>query len=99
MDKTDFKDPQGRAEYFRFSDGRPTDLEIISAIREMVAFVGPHALPGDGFISNDMCLSIWDKYANQHRYIGYHVSRMEEAGELPIRRIDTVRKRAVYSIA
>jgi hypothetical protein len=94
----DFTDPIVRAEYFQPTEGRPHDRTIISSIREMVAFVGPHALPDDPFKSNDMCLSIWDDYPNQHVYIGHRVSRLEEAGKLPIGRLGTRNNRVFYAI-
>ena len=98
MADIDFTDPRVRAEYFQQTAGKPHDSTIISAIREMVAFVGPHALPDDPFKSNDLCLSIWDDYPNQHVYIGHRVSRLEEAGKLPIRRLGTLNNRVFYAI-
>ena len=98
-DDHSLKDPKVRAEHYTYRPGRPTYNEILASVSEMVAFVGPYALPDDTFISNDICLSIWSKYAYQHGYIGHHLSALEREGKLPIKRIGTLNRRALYSIA
>ena len=98
MNKDDFKDQKQRAAYFQPKDGRPSDIAIIASVGEMVAFVGPHALPDDPFLTNDICLSIRRYYPDQGVYLGHRVSHLEKEAQLPIRRIDTRNNRAIYSI-
>ncbi len=98
MNKDDFKDPEKRDEYFQPKEGRPSDHAIFAAVDEMVAFVGPHAIPDDPFISNDICLTVRNAFPGQGVYIGTRTSYLERTGQLPIRRLGTWNKRVFYSI-
>jgi hypothetical protein len=98
MIEKDFDDQKVRDEHFQESVGRPLISEIIADGREMLAAVAPDALPIDRFTSDDILIVIWSAYPKQHVYIGLILSRLVRELKLPIKRVGTQNKRAIYSI-
>lgn len=98
MDTIDFNDTKARDNYFRFKDGRPSDHEIITDVQAMVEFVGPHALPDDPFLTNDICYSLRLVYPSMGVYIGQRVSRLAKAGHLPVLRLGNRGTRVIYGL-
>ena len=100
MDKPDFNDPKVRNEYFQPTEGRLFDELLIETIRKRVMVLLEHHKPHYAYISEQLCFEIWDKFPNQHQYIGQRIKILIAEGSLPmIKRVDeTKQKRALYSI-
>jgi len=96
--KPEGHNPQEWIEYHRSTVGRVPNSVIAKAIREMVSYMRPYATDKDIFYSDDLCIAIWEEYGNQHKNIGNRITSMIEKYNLPIRRVGTHNKRALYSI-
>jgi hypothetical protein len=96
----DFTDPDVRDEYFRPSQGRPSDDLIIKAIGECVKAIIEHGFSdGDAFTSDQLCLSIWEEFASQHQYIGLRIRWLIRRNKLAIRKVGVRSdKRVLYMI-
>jgi len=62
------------------------------------SWIKTYATDKDIFYSDDLCIAIWEEYGNQHKNIGNRITSMIEKYNLPIRRVGTHNKRALYSI-
>ncbi len=96
--KPEGKNPQEWIEYHQSAPGRVPDCEIVKAIREMADYMRPYVSSRDIFISNDLCVDIWEEYGHQHENIGVRITPLIKKYKLPIRRVGTHNKRALYSI-
>ena len=97
------KKPEGNNphEWMRYpqpAPGRVSDHVIVKAIRELADYMQRYATDRDIFISDDLCIAIWDEYGNQHVNIGIRITPLSEKYKLPIRRRGTHNNRALYSI-
>jgi len=96
--KPEGKNPQEWLRYHQPAPGRVSDHVIVKVIREIADYMRPYATDGDIFQSNDLCIAVWDEYRNQHVNIGIRITPLIKKYKLPIRRIGTHNKRALYSI-
>ena len=96
----DLKNPEVRAKYYKPTDGRPSYELIIKTIRKRVMVLREHHKPHFAYISEQLCFEIWDKFPNQHQYIGHCIKDLIAEGLLPmIRRVgETKTGLALYSI-
>jgi len=96
--KPEGNNPQEWLQYHQPAPGRAPDRLIVNVIRDMADHMQPYATDRDIFISDDLCIAIWDEYANQHVNIGIRITPLIKKYKLPIRRIGTRHNRALYSI-
>ena len=96
--KPESKNPQEWVRYHQHAPGRAPDHVIVKEIRGMADYMRPYVTDSDIFHSNDLCIAVWDEYRNQHVNIGIRITPLIEKYGLPIRRIGTHNKRALYSI-
>ena len=96
--KPEGNNPQGWIQYHQPAPGRAPDHVIVKEIREIADYMRPYVTGRDIFISDDLCIAIWDEYHNQHVNIGIRITPLIKKYKLPIRRIGTRHNRALYSI-
>ena len=96
--KPEVINPQDWIQYHQPAPGRVPDRLIVNAIRKIADYMRPYVTDNDIFYSNDLCIAVWDEYRNQHVNIGIRITPLIDKYKLPIRRIGTHNKRALYSI-
>ena len=96
--KPESNNPQEWKQYHQSAPGRVSDHVIVKEIREMADYMRPYVTDRDIFISDDLCIAIWDEYGNQHVNIGIRITPLIKKYGLPIRRRGTQNNRALYSI-
>ena len=94
----DLSNPEARADHFKYTDGRPSDRSIIEEISGAVEFIRNDCTPKDTFISADLCGDLWKENPDHHFYIGQRIRMLVLEGKLPIERVGTTNKRALYRI-
>ena len=97
MTDIDLTDPRVRAEHFKPRPGRPPIKEIVEEIVDVVLFVAPRVSTDDAFISNELLHFTRLSYPGQGVYIGLMLSHLVRCGKVPLKRVGTVNRRALYA--
>ena len=80
----DFTDPDVRDEYFRPSQGRPSDDLLVKTIKKRMAELRKRKSALEVYESKELCADIWDHFEDQHVYMGHRIKALIADGKLSL---------------
>jgi hypothetical protein len=95
MTTHDFTDPDIRDEYFRPSQGRPSDDLLVKTIYKRVAELRKRKSALEVYESKELCIEIWERFPDQHVYMGHRIKALIADGKLSLIKADVKRNNHV----